>query len=103
MKQTFPHHIFHRADELVVEEQMLRLVFWVGSRVKHSTHGAAHCSEMLLPGILQNEKGKKTTTLNESDFLYIRRTECKVPAVKADLKMLRVHSTTTDAEIFITS
>lgn len=58
MKQTLPHHIFHRADELVVEEQMLRLVFWVGSRVKHSTHGAAHCSKMLLPRILQNDRQK---------------------------------------------
>lgn len=58
MKQTLPHHIFHRADELVVEEQMLRLVFWVGSRVKHSTHAAAHCSKMLLSRILQNDRQK---------------------------------------------
>lgn len=58
MKQTLPHHIFHRADELVVEEQMLRLVFWVGSRVKHPTHGAAHCAEVLLSRILQNDRRK---------------------------------------------
>lgn len=104
MKQTLPHHIFHRADELVVEEQMLRLVFWVGSRVKHSTHGAAHCSKMLLSRILQNDRQKKQQpSTSQISFMSDRQSEFKGPAVKSDLKKLRVHSTTTDTKIFITS
>lgn len=54
---------------------MLRLVFRVGCRVKHSTHGAAHGSKMLLPGVLQNNGGgERIPQIKRSDLLYVSLT-----------------------------
>lgn len=50
---SLSHHVFHSTDELVVEEQVLGLVFGVGSRVEHPAHAAGHRSEVFLPGVLR--------------------------------------------------
>lgn len=49
----FPHHIFDSTDELVVEEQMLRLILGVGSGVEHPARVARHRPKVLLPGVLR--------------------------------------------------
>lgn len=51
-----PHHIFDRTDELVVEEQMLRLVLRVGSRVEHPARAARHRAKVFLPGVLREDE-----------------------------------------------
>lgn len=52
----FPYHIFDSTDELVVEEQMLRLVLGVGSRVEHPARTARHCPKVFLSGVLQGNE-----------------------------------------------
>lgn len=54
--ESFSHHIFDSTDELVVEEQVLGLIFRVGSRVEHPAHTAGHCTKMLLSCILPAQK-----------------------------------------------
>lgn len=51
-----PHHVFDSTDELVVEEQMLRLVLGVGGRVEHPARVARHRPKVLLPGVLRGER-----------------------------------------------
>lgn len=51
-----PHHIFDSTDELVVEEQVLRLVLRVGGRVEHPARAACHRPKVFLSSVLEEKQ-----------------------------------------------
>lgn len=73
----FPHHIFDGADELVVEEQMLRLVLGVGSRVEHPARAARHRPEVLLPGVLRGKSNDRGDRRQGLDSTLLTRRKCR--------------------------